>query len=135
MQVPRLANDDTNLRLRVPQRDHADVVFGSRSTSPRHAERRDRRMLQVEVSRSREVFGVLRIRKWITPFDEVKAQLIQPLRDEQFVLEREVHPLALAAVAKGRIVDLNASHLPDRFCLSGDLVLLLRGRFTGCDFM
>src|SRR5262249_30769068 len=35
---------------------------------------------------------------------------VQPLRDEQLILEREIHAFTLAAVAKGRVINVDARH-------------------------
>ncbi len=57
-----------------------------------------------------EVLGVLLVRQRIAPFDEVEAQLVEPLGDQQLVLQRKVDAFALAAVAERRVVDLDATH-------------------------
>ncbi len=57
-----------------------------------------------------EELGVLFVRQGIAPFDEIEAQLVEPLSDQQLILQREVDPFALAAVAERRVVDLDAAH-------------------------
>ena len=52
--------------------------------------------------------GVFLVRQRIAPFDEVEAQIVEPLGDQQLVLQRKVDPFALAAVAERRVVDLDA---------------------------
>src|SRR5262249_6403057 len=89
-----------------------------------HAEGGDFRMLERQLANFLEIFRILRIRKRVSAFDEVNAHLVEPLRQQQFVLEREVHALALAAVAQSRVVDRN-SHVstnkkaPERIKLRG----------------
>ena len=39
------------------------------------------------------------------------AELVEPARDEQLVLQREVDALALAAVAQRRVVDVDSRHV------------------------
>jgi len=54
--------------------------------------------------------GVFVIRQGIAPFDVIEAQAVELLGDQQFVLQREADAFALAAVAEGRVVDLNPTH-------------------------
>ena len=95
-----------------------------------------------------EELGVLRIRERVAALDEIEAQLVEPPRDEHLVLQREVDPLALGAVAERRVVKLDLGHacLGNRFMViySGSLgkTLAWRARFrlsrastkSGCDF-
>ena len=54
-----------------------------------------------------EVLGVLRVRAREAPLDEVEAEIIEHLRDEQLVLHGEVDPFSLGAVAQGGVVELD----------------------------
>src|SRR5207249_5171022 len=65
---------------------------------------------QFEIASAREVFGVLRVARGVAAFDEIDADLIQPLRDLQLVLQREADAFTLGAVAEGGVVDLDAAH-------------------------
>ena len=105
MQVPALADDRDDRRPRVDQGLHPDVVLGRDVAPPGHAEGGDPGVLQVEVADRAEVGGVLGVRERIAPLDVVNPSFIEPRRDQQLVLEREVDPLALAAVAQGRVVN------------------------------
>ena len=75
-----------------------------------HAEGGDLGVLQRQLADLLEVLGVLGVGERIAALDVVDAQLVEPARDEQLVLEREVDALALAAVAQRRVVDLDACH-------------------------
>ena len=65
---------------------------------------------EVEVADRAEVGGVLGVRERIAPLDIVEPQRVEPGRDQELVLEREVDPLALAAVAQRGIVKEDACH-------------------------
>src|SRR5438105_14906189 len=67
-------------------------------------------MAQAEFARLAEVLEVLGIGQRIAALDIVHAQLIEPARQEQLVLERKVDAFALAAVAQGRVINANACH-------------------------
>ena len=57
-----------------------------------------------------EELGVLLVRQRIAPFDEIEAEAVQPLGDQQLVLQRKADPFALAAVAERGVVDLDPPH-------------------------
>ena len=57
-----------------------------------------------------EILEVLGIGQRIAALDEIDAQLVEPLGDVQLVLQGEVDALALAAVAQGGVVDVDACH-------------------------
>ena len=82
---------------------------------PRHAEGGDFRVLERQVGDALEILGVFRVREGIAPLDEVEPELVELGGDGQLVLEREVDPFALAAVAERRVVDLDACHLVQFF--------------------
>ena len=42
--------------------------------------------------------------------DEGNADLVQPLRDAELILQREGYALALGAIAQGGVVDVDLSH-------------------------
>jgi hypothetical protein len=57
-----------------------------------------------------KILGILGIAGRIAAFDVIDADLIQPLRDLQLVLQREADTFALGAVAESRVVDLDRTH-------------------------
>jgi len=77
---------------------------------PRHPERADLDLLQVQSADPLEVLAVLLIRARIAPLDVVESQAVEPLGQQQLVLQRETDPFGLRAVAKSSVVDLNATH-------------------------
>ena len=110
VQVPAFADQRDDFGLRIAERLHADVFFGGDSLSARHSEGGDLRVLERQVGDALEILGVFRIRQGIAPFDEVEPELVELGGDRKLVLEREVDPFALAAVAERRVVDLDAGH-------------------------
>ena len=107
MQIPGLADDRHDGGLGVDQGFHADIVLGGDVAPTGHAEGDDLGLAQRKVADRPEVGGVLGVGERVSPLDVLDAQLVEPGRDQQLVLEREVHPLTLAAVAQGRVVDRN----------------------------
>ena len=105
-----LADDRDHRRPRGDQRPHAGIVLGLDAAPPRHAEGADLRVLQVEIPHALKKLRVLFVRQRIAPFDEIEAEAVQPLGDQQLVLQRKADPFALAAVAKRGVVDLNPAH-------------------------
>src|SRR5262249_34919916 len=83
---------------------------GADALAARHAEGHDLRVLEREFAGFLEVLEVLRVGQRVTALDVVHAQFVEPAREEQFVLQGEVDAFALAAVAEGGVVDLNARH-------------------------
>src|SRR5581483_12479285 len=57
-----------------------------------------------------EELQVLGVRQRIATFYEIDAQLIQPARDEQLVLQGKVDAFPLAAVSKGSVVNVDPRH-------------------------
>ncbi len=108
VQVPALANERHDFSPGVAEGQHADVFFGGRRFAARHAEGHDLRVLERQIGHALEVLGIFLVGKRIAAFDEVETQLVELGRDQQLVLQRKVDPLALAAVAKRRVVDLYA---------------------------
>jgi len=88
---------------------HAGIVRGFDAAAAGHAEGADLRVLQLHLAHVAEERRVFRVRQWESAFDVIHAELVELLRDHHLVLKREVEPLALRAVAKGRVVDLDAS--------------------------
>ncbi len=108
--VPGLADDGDDGRLRIEQGLEARVVLGPGVLAPRHAKGGDSRVPQRELLDLLKILEVLGVGERVTALDEVNAEFIEAARDEQLVLEREVDALALAAVAKGGVVDRDARH-------------------------
>ena len=67
-------------------------------------------MFQRQRNNLLKVFRILGIRQWIAALDEIDAQFVQLLRDEQLVLEGEVDAFALAAVSQSGVVDFDSWH-------------------------
>ena len=86
------------------------VLLDPDALAPRHAESADLGLLEVQLADPLEVLAVLVVGGRVSPLDEVHAQLIEPLGQQQFVLEREADAFGLGPVPKGRVVDLNATH-------------------------
>ncbi len=116
MEVPALPHDRDRRRARADQGLHPLIVFGGDVAPPGHPERRDLRVLQIQVAHCAEVGGILGVGKGIAPLDIVKSRLVEPGRDQQLVLKREIDSLALAAVAQRRVVDEDSRHY-SRVCL------------------
>ncbi len=110
MKIPRLANHRADRRQRISQSPHPRVVLGGYATTPSHPKGRHLDVLEIKIADRVEVLGVLRVRQRIAALDVVEAKRIQTQRDLQLVLEREIDPLALAAVSQRRVVDLDAWH-------------------------
>ncbi len=110
VQVPGLADNGDDGRLCVEQCLEAGVLLGPDALSPRHAEGRDPGVPERQLADFLEILEVLGVRQRVAALHEIDAQLVEPARDLELVLEREVDALALAAVAEGGIVDLDACH-------------------------
>jgi hypothetical protein len=83
-------------------------------------------VLEVEFAHRAEVLGVLRVRQRVAALDVIDADLVESLGQQQLVLQREVHALALAAVAERGVVDADAAHGVSRERKNPEAVL--RGR-------
>ena len=83
----------------VDQGAHPGVVLGRDPLAPGHPEGGDPGVLEVEVADLAEVGGVLGVGERVAPLDVVDPEPVEAGGDRELVLEREVHPLALAAVA------------------------------------
>src|SRR5690606_25445728 len=107
---PGLPEDGAYRRAGVDQGLEVPVFLREGASASRRAEGGDRCVLPGEVPSSLEELCVLGIGAGPTAFDEGDTELIQTLGDTQFVLGGEADPLALAAVTKGGVVDVDASH-------------------------
>ncbi len=110
LEVPALADHGDDRRPRADQGLHPGIVLGGDVAAAGHPEGGDLAVRQVEVARGAEERLVLGVGEGIAPLDVVDAQLVEPLGDPEFVLEREVDPFPLAPVAQGRVVDRDPSH-------------------------
>src|SRR5690606_17282806 len=75
-----------------------------------HPECTNLHVLKVQFLHAGEVGGVLFVRGRETAFDEIEPQAVEPLGNQQLVLEREVNAFALAAVPQSGVIHLNATH-------------------------
>ena len=48
--------------------------------------------------------------EWVTAFDVVKTEFIQPCSNHQFILQREIHPFSLRTITQSRVVQLYSCH-------------------------
>ncbi len=119
VEVPALADDGDDLGTGSDESAQAGVVLGGGVASAGHAEGGDAGAGEVEVADGLEVGGVLGVGERVAAFDVVDTQLVEALGDEQFVLEREVDPLALAAVSQGGVVDGDPRHVRSHWVDSG----------------
>ncbi len=126
VQVPRLADDGDDRRLGVEQRLEASVLGGLDALAAGHAEGGNASVPQRNLADFLEVLEVFRVGQRIAALDEVHAEFIEAARDVQLVLQGEVDTLALAAVAQGGVVDVDARH--DGSCNKKALKRSLQGR-------
>ena len=98
----------------LDQRLHPLIVLGGDVSAPGHAEGGDFRVLQIQVAHRAKVGGVLGVGKRITSFDIVESRFVEPGRDQQLVLKREIDSLTLAAVAQRGVVNEDSRHGVDR---------------------
>ncbi len=116
------ADDRQGFGAGIEQRFHAGVLRGLHSLAAGHAEGANPSVLQIQLLHALKELSVLFVRQRITPFDEIAAQLIEPLGDQQFILQRKIHPFALAAVTKRGVVDLDVHGWVAGGLVSGGLV-------------
>ena len=107
VQRPRLAEDGADRRVRIEQRLDVGVVFGSAFDAAGRTERGDERILPLHVAGALEEFNILRIRAGPAAFDEGHAEIIESLRDADFVVGRKREAFGLGAVTQGGVVDLD----------------------------
>ena len=106
LQVPALADDAQRLAARVEQRLQTRIVLGRRDAlAPRRTERRDDRLLELEVRARSKNSMSLGLEPGKPALDVVHAEQVELRRDAQLVLDREGHALSLCAVTKGGVVE------------------------------
>ena len=90
---------------------HAGVILGGHSLSSCHAEGADCAVFQIQLPHLLKVLRILRIAQRVATLHIVHANLVQPGRNLQLVLEGEAHAFSLRAVTEGGVVDLDAAHV------------------------
>ncbi len=89
VQIPALAEDANRRRLGFEQRAHVGVLIHRVLGEARGAERRQPRVLQLDILGALEEFLVLGIGVRPSALNIIDTQLIQLLRDDQFVVDGE----------------------------------------------
>src|SRR5256884_9904806 len=80
------------------------IVLAAAVGPPGHSEGRDLRMPEGFFADPAEKLRVLGVRARPAAFEVVDAQLVQPVRDFQFVVDRKRQALALRAIPQCRVV-------------------------------
>ena len=89
VQIPALAENGDCRRLRFQQRAHVRILFHRVLGEARGAERGQPRVLQLDVLGALEKLLVLGIGVGPAALNIVDTQLVQLLRDDQFVVDGE----------------------------------------------
>ena len=110
LHVPGFADKRDDRGLPFDQRLQAGVIGRFAVLAASHAEGGDFGVLERQLADFLEVLKVLGIGERIAAFDVIDAEVVQPARDQQLILEGEVNAFALAAVAKRCVVDGDAGH-------------------------
>ena len=112
--VPRLADDADDLRPGLQQLPEDGAVLRALARLPRHAERRERRVLQRLLRRELEELGVAGVRARPASLDERHPELVDLVEDPHAILDGVRQAGLLRAVAERRVVqlDLAAGRLP-----------------------
>src|SRR5205823_6386268 len=92
-------------RFGCDQLAHDRVAFRFPAWPARRSEARDLRGLQPELRYAAEELDVLRVGAGPAALDVMHADLIQPRRDLELVVDRQRQALALRAVAERRVVE------------------------------
>src|SRR5580693_1586710 len=108
MQIPAFAENRYDGRARFDQRVDACVLFHGVAREAGGSERDQAGVLQLHIARAKKELLVLRIRARPAALNIINAQLIQLVRNEDFVVGRETDVLALRAIAKRRIEGENS---------------------------
>ena len=105
--VVTLGDEAHDGRFGISQRRHLRVVGGLHVRLAGRTERTERCVLELQLGAgAAEELGVLRQCARPTAFNETDAEVVEVLRNRQFVGDREGHALTLGAVAQGRVVDV-----------------------------
>ena len=107
MPVVRLGDQGDHRGAAVAERGDLRVVGGDGAGPAGGAERRQLRVLEVELGGgAAEELGVLRVRARPAALDVAHAEPVELPGDRELVGDREVEPLLLGAVAQGGVVDV-----------------------------
>ena len=108
VQIPALAENGHRRRLGFEQRAHVAVLIHRVLGETRGSERGEPGVLQLHVLGALEELLVLGIGVRPPALDIIDAQLVQLLRDDQFVVDGEGDGFALRAVPERGIECVNA---------------------------
>ena len=108
VQVPRLAHQAHHLGAGLEEIAKGLRRVSSLSGAPGHAERGELCMLQCLFHRELEELRVARVGARPAPLDEGEADLVELVQDAQPILNRVGQVRLLRAVAKRRVVELDA---------------------------
>src|SRR5918996_3957795 len=106
MEVPALGHEADRGDIRREQRLEARIVGDGPARPLGHAKGGE--LGVAERPRFGEELGVSRIGAGITRFDIVEPKRIELLGNQPFILDREIDPVRLRAVAQRRIVERDA---------------------------
>ncbi len=121
MQQPRLADQSDDGRAGVDQRSDVRVVLDPVRPVASEAERRDPRVAPRHATRRCEEVGVLGVRARPAALNEGHAKVVEAAGNLELVGHRHGQPLALGAVAKGRVVEEHGPAIRIRRTGSGHL--------------
>ena len=110
MKIRSFTNDRDDRRLGFEQSPHARVVRRFHAPAASHAKRAETCSGEWFLNQALKELRILGIAQWVATLDEVETELIEPVGNEQFVLQRKADAFALGPVAKGRVVDLDRGH-------------------------
>src|SRR2546422_3208095 len=99
-----LSDERDHRRLGLEQSGEAGIVLATAVRSPGHAEGGDPPIVEPFLTDPTEELRVLGVRARPAAFEVVDAQLVQPVRDFQLVVNRKRQALALRAVPQCRVV-------------------------------
>jgi hypothetical protein len=107
--VPRLADDADHVGRRRGEVQQCGVVGGGAARPPGRTESNERRRLQLQLALGgpTEELVILRVGARPSTFDVRDAEVVELLGNPQLVVDGERQPLALAAVAERRVVDVD----------------------------
>ena len=107
VEIPGLSEDGDRRGFRREQRGTFAILLDRILGKSRGAERRQLGVFQLQALGAREELLVFRIRTGPAAFDIIDAELVEFLRNQEFVLNRKGDGLALRAVPQRRIESKN----------------------------
>src|SRR5215469_5456486 len=107
MQVPCLTDYGRNRGFRAQQQLQVAVLGRAHVGAAGRAEGRDFRMTKARLADLAKEGGVAFVGTWPAALDVIKAEIVETPRDFDLVGGRQGDILGLAAVAQGRVIDLN----------------------------